>query len=226
MSTGIILFAKHPRPGQVKTRLLPLCTPTQAADLYRGFLLDSVALLRASAADLKVVACEPPEAEGELAALLGREGLAFVPQPQTGLGQRLDQLFAWAFAQGMERVLALGSDSPSLPAALLDEGLELLTRREVVIGPSTDGGYYLIGLRQPAPELFTGIAWSTGQVLDQTLERLGQRSLGLLPMWYDVDTPEDAGLLKVHLQALARAGIASGAHSRRALQDLDFPPPS
>ena len=226
MSTCVILFAKAPEPGKVKTRLLGCCTPQEAAALYRGFLLDSVALLRASGAQLKVVACEPPTAQGQLASLLGGEGLVYVPQPQAGLGERLDQLFGWAFDQGMERVLALGSDSPSLPATCIDEALALLAQREVVIGPSTDGGYYLIGLRQPAPELFAGIAWSTGQVLVQTLERLGDRSLGLLPPWYDVDTAQDAGLLKVHLEALARAGSGRARHTLSVLQHLNFPYPS
>ncbi|MCC7263547.1 MAG: TIGR04282 family arsenosugar biosynthesis glycosyltransferase [Candidatus Latescibacteria bacterium] len=226
MCTCVLLFAKAPWPGKVKTRLHGCCTPQEAADLYRGFLLDSVALLRASGAGLKVVACEPPAAQEELAGLLGGEGLIFVPQPQTDLGGRLVQLFAWAFDQGMERVLALGSDSPSLPAGRLDEALELLAEREVVIGPSTDGGYYLIGLRQPAPELFAGLDWSTGRVLAQTLERLGERSLGLLPIGYDVDTPQDAGLLKVHLEALARAGHPAAAHTRQAIQPLILPDPS
>ena len=226
MSTCIILFAKAPWPGKVKTRLLGACTPQEAAELYRVFLLDSAALLRSSGAQLKVVACEPPEAQGELAGLLGGEGLVFVPQPQAGLGERLARLFACAFDQGMERVVALGSDSPSLPAAYVEEALALLGEREVVLGPSTDGGYYLIGLRRPAPELFAGIAWSTGQVLAQTLERLGGRSLGLLPMWYDVDTPQDAGLLKVHLEALARSGSACGRHTWGVLRDFALPLPS
>jgi len=226
MATCVLLFAKAPVPGKVKTRLLDCCTPEEAAALYRGFLLDSGVLLRASGAALKVVACEPPGAQGELAGLLGEEGLVFVPQPQAGLGERLEQLFSWAFAQGMERVLALGSDSPSLPAALVDDALALLEEREVVIGPSTDGGYYLIGLRRPAPALFAGIAWSTGQVLAQTLERLEGRSLGLLPIWYDVDTPQDAGLLKIHLEALARTDGKAGAHTRQVLQTLNLPFPS
>lgn len=226
MSTCVLLFAKAPEPGKVKTRLLGCCTPQEAAALYRGFLLDSVALLRASGAALKVVACEPPAAQEELAGLLGKEDLVFVPQPQTELGGRMDQLFGWAFDQGMERVLALGSDSPSLPATCIDEALALLAEREVVIGPSTDGGYYLIGLRQRRAALFTGIAWSTGQVLAQTLERLDGHSLGLLPPWYDVDTPQDAGLLKVHLEALVRAGSERGMHTLRVLRDLKFPFPS
>lgn len=226
MSSCAILFAKAPQPGKVKTRLLDCCTPEEAAALYRGFLLDSAGLLRASGAALKVVACEPPAGQEELADLLGGEDLVFVPQPQTELGGRLAQLFGWAFDQGMERVLALGSDSPSLPATCIDEALALLAEREVVIGPSIDGGYYLIGLRQRTAALFTGIAWSTGQVLAQTLERLGSRSLGLLSLWYDVDTPQDAGLLKVHLEALARAGEGRGVHTLRVLRDLDLPSPS
>lgn len=226
MSSCILLFAKAPRPGKVKTRLLACCTPGEAAALYRAFLLDSAALLRASGAGLKVVACEPPEGQAELEAVLGTEGLRYLPQPQTELGGRLDQLFAWAFGLGMDRVVALGSDSPSLPAGRLGEALGLLEKREVVIGPSTDGGYYLIGLRQPTPELFRGIDWSTGRVLAQTLERLGSRSLGLLPIWYDVDTPQDAALLRVHLEALARAGEPAGGHARQALKNLNLPLPS
>lgn len=222
MSSCAILFAKAPHPGKVKTRLLSCCTAEEAAALYRSFLLDSVALLRASGATLKVVACEPPAAQEELAELLGKEDLVFVPQPQTDLGGRLDQLFGWAFDQGMQQVLALGSDSPSLPATCIDEALVLLGEREVVIGPSIDGGYYLIGLRRRVSELFSGIDWSTGKVLAQTLERLGSRSLGLLPPWYDVDTPQDAGLLRVHLEALVRSGSARGAHSLQALRDLNL----
>ncbi|MBI2505304.1 MAG: DUF2064 domain-containing protein, partial [Candidatus Latescibacteria bacterium] len=129
MSTCAILFAKAPQPGKVKTRLLGCCTPVEAADLYRGFLLDSVALLRSSGAQLKVVACEPLAAQEELAMLLGREGLVFVPQLQADLGGRLDQLFGWAFDQGMQRVVCLGSDSPSLPATCIDEALALLAER-------------------------------------------------------------------------------------------------
>lgn len=226
MSSCILLFAKAPWPGKVKTRLLACCTPGEAAALYRAFLLDSAALLRALEAGLKVVACEPPEGQAELEALLGSEGLRYLPQPQTGLGERLERLFAWAFDQGMDRVVALGSDSPSLPAGRLDEALHLLEKREVVVGPSTDGGYYLIGLRQPAPELFRGIDWSTGRVLAQTLDRLGSRSLGLLPIWYDVDTPQDAALLRVHLEALARAGQGGAPHTRQAIQNLRLPDPS
>lgn len=224
MSTCGILFAKDPRPGQVKTRLHACCTPAAAAALYRAFVLDSIALLRACAAQVKVVAYAPAGAEEAVRELAG--AVELVPQPEGDLGQRMDCLMRWGFARGAERALIIGSDSPSLPPAYLDQALELLRQREVVIGPSTDGGYYLIGLRHPAGELFAGIEWSTGKVLQQTLERLGGRSLGLLPPWYDVDTPQDAGWLKVHLEALHRAGSRQGAHSLEVLRSLELPFPS
>ena len=116
----------------------------------------------------------------------------------------------WAFARGAERVVLVGSDSPSLPAAYIDEGLALLREKEVVLGPSMDGGYYLVGRRKGESRIFQDVAWSTGMVLEQTLARLGTQTLGLLPPWYDVDTPADAGFLKVHLEALARAGSTQG----------------
>ena len=131
----------------------------------------------------------------------------------------------WAFARGAERVVIVGSDSPSLPAAYIDEGLALLREKEVVLGPSTDGGYYLVGRRKGESRIFQDVAWSTGMVLRQTLERLGKQSLGVLPLWYDVDTPGDAAFLKVHLEALARAGSTQGQHSLAVLRDLELPQP-
>ena len=131
----------------------------------------------------------------------------------------------WAFARGAERVVLVGSDSPSLPAAYLDEGLALLREKEVVLGPSMDGGYYLVGRRKGESRIFQDVNWSTGMVLGQTLARLGTQTLGLLPPWYDVDTPAEAGFLKVHLEALARAGSTQGQHSLAVLRDLALPLP-
>lgn len=226
MPTCAVLFAKKPAPGAVKTRLQSQLSASQAARLYEALLLDCATALAATKADAKVVAFAPAHAEDALRALLARIGrFEYVPQLEADLGQRMEALMQWAFAQGAERVVLIGSDSPSLPAAYIDEGLALLREREVVLGPSTDGGYYLVGRRRGDSRIFQDVAWSTGMVLEQTLARLGTQTLGLLPPWYDVDTPAEAGFLKVHLEALARAGRAQGRHSLAVLRDLALPQP-
>ena len=226
MSTCAVLFAKKPTPGAVKTRLQSHLRAYDAARLYEALLLDCATVLHATQAALKVVAFAPAHAEDALYSLLAPIGtFEYVPQPKGDLGQRMEGLMQWAFARGAERVVLVGSDSPSLPAAYIDEGLVLLREKEVVLGPSTDGGYYLVGRRNGESRIFQDVAWSTGMVLEQTLTRLGTQTLGLLPPWYDVDTPADAGFLKVHLEALARAGNTQGQHSLAVLRDLSLPLP-
>ena len=226
MSTCAVLFAKKPVPGAVKTRLQRLMSARNAARLYEAMLLDCATALHGTEAAAKVVAFTPAHAEDALRALLDAIGVfEYEPQPDGDLGQRMEGLMQWAFARGAERVVIVGSDSPSLPANYIDEGLVLLCEKEVVLGPSMDGGYYLVGRRKGASRIFQDVAWSTGLVLEQTLARLGTQTLGLLPPWYDVDTPEDAEFLKVHLEALAWSGSSQGQYSLAVLRDLALPLP-
>ena len=226
MSTCAVLFAKKPVPGSVKTRLQSHLSASEAARLYEAMLLDCATALHATKAAAKLVAFTPADAEDALRALLAPIGVfEYVPQPEGNLGQRMEGLMQWAFARGAERVVIIGSDSPSLPVVYIDEGLALLREKEVVLGPSTDGGYYLVGRRKGESRIFQDVAWSTKMVLEQTLARLGTQTLGLLPPWYDVDTPAEAGFLKVHLEALARAGSTQGRHSLAVLRDLVLPLP-
>ena len=225
MSTCAVLFAKKPVPGAVKTRLQSHLSTSEAARLYEAMLLDCATALHETQAAAKVVAFTPAHAEDALRTLLAPIGtFEYVPQPEGDLGQRMESLMQWAFARA-ERVVIIGSDSPSLPARYIDEGLALLREKEVVLGPSTDGGYYLVGRRKGESRIFQDVAWSTGMVFEQTLARLGTQTLGLLPPWYDVDTPAEAGFLKVHLEALARAGSTQGQHSLAVLRDLVLPLP-
>ena len=225
MASFAVLFVKNPQPGKVKTRLTTHCSPEAAAELYRAFVLDSVALLAASSAERKVVAFAPADGAADLLQLLGN-GVEMVAQPELDLGKRMDWAMRWCFSQGADRALVIGSDSPSLPSDCIDQALALLADRDVVLGPSTDGGYYLVGQRQPDSGIFADIDWSTGAVLQQTLSRLQGAELGLLPVWYDVDTPEEAGFLRVHLEALQRTGQCVAPHSLEVLRRLDFPLPA
>ena len=225
MSTCAVLFAKKPAPGAVKTRLQSHLSASEATRLYEAMLLDCATALHATRAVIKVIAFAPTDAEATLHGLLLPIGsFEYAPQSEGDLGQRMEGLMQWAFARA-ERVVLVGSDSPSLPARYIDEGLALLREKEVVLGPSTDGGYYLVGRRKGESRIFQDVAWSTGMVFEQTLARLGTQTLGLLPPWYDVDTPADAGFLKVHLEALARAGSTQGQHSLAVLRDLVLPLP-
>ena len=233
--TCAILFARNPQPGKVKTRLQTHLSPLQAAMLYTAFLHDSTALLHGCAATQKIVASADAEGLQGLSSLLdpGHDrGLLFTIQVGQDLGQRMAHALRTAFDSGAQRAVILGTDAPSLPESTIDDALASLAEADVVLGPVVDGGYYLLGVTAQAFEsaaagLFGGIEWSTGQVLEQTLRALAPTlKLALLPLWYDIDHPQEAGFLRVHLEALVRAGIQDGGHSLTALRELALPPPS
>lgn len=226
METCAILFVKEPVPGKVKTRLQSVCSALEAATLYQAFIRDSVALLDASAAERKVIAYAPVGGAKALRCLIGPGNFEYIAQPETDLGGRMDKLMRWSFAQGARRTVIIGSDTPSLPLEYLNQGLGVLKKKKLVLGPSTDGGYYLIGQSEADSEVFQGIEWSSGRVLEQSVARVQGRDLGLLPVWYDVDTPAEAGLLKMHLEALYKTGSSLGRHSLQMLRALELPPPS
>jgi hypothetical protein len=188
MSLAAVLFAKSPIPGRVKTRLSPPLSLRQAADFHRACVWDCwerVASLAASPyfySDAPWGTPPPPAAPGQLRLQRGDD-----------LGERMLNCFQELREQGHSGVLIVGSDSPSLPAAYLTEGLEALRKVDAVLGPADDGGYYAIGCREPDPRMFTGVSWSSPETMEETGKSL--RALGWnvheLPPWYDVDTPDD-----------------------------------
>jgi rSAM/selenodomain-associated transferase 1 len=206
----LAVMAKLPVAGEVKTRLCPPLTAVQAAALARCFLQDKVEQIAGIETAEPVVAFTPPEGAAALAALLPR-GIRLVPQQGADLGARLDHVLTDLLAEGAPGAIAVGADSPTLPTGFLRRACAALLDRsaDVVVGPSEDGGYYLIGLRAPAPALFEAMPWSTAAVLAETLgrvRRLGLR-LGLLPSWFDVDRGEDLERLRASLAApVAGAG--------------------
>ncbi len=212
MKICLIVFAKNPIPNQVKTRLIPTLSPEQAATLYTAFLIDWCETL-AELPDVDIVIVyTPPEAQPDLQALIG-ENAIYIPQIGTDLGERLTSATQWAMEQGYTKILVVGSDSPTLPISYISQAITLLDSRDIVIGPSTDGGYYLIGFSAEAltttvPLVFEEIAWSTADVFQQTFARIheAQATLGLLPPWYDIDTAEDLAFLHAHLTAMRLAG--------------------
>jgi hypothetical protein len=190
----LLIFARYPEPGKVKTRLMPAVGADGAARIYREMAEHTLAQARA-VAQMKGIALQLWFTGGNQEALqrwLG-EDLTYCSQPEGDLGHRLTYAFQSSFGAGHRAVAAIGTDCPSLNSAILLQAFEALENFELVLGPATDGGYYLIGLRRPIPELFRGIAWSTDQVLPQTEAMAEQLALTRyrLPTLTDVDHPED-----------------------------------
>jgi uncharacterized protein len=191
MTALLIIFAKEPRPGQVKTRLSPPLSPEEAAGLYHRFIQDILDEMARVPEMRLAVAFSPETAQGFFRGL-APPGTNLFPQEGADLGERMARAFARNFAAGFAPVLLRGSDVPDLPAAVVSEAGAVLAagQAQVVLGPCPDGGYYLVGLSAPQPRLFQGPAWSSSTVLTDTLylaQQLGLR-VHLLPPWPDIDT--------------------------------------
>ena len=187
----LLVVAKQPAPGQTKTRLCPPLTPVQAAALYDCFLHDTLDTMRKVPDVQRVIGFLPEDAQDYFNQLAPDMGL--VCQRGVSLGERLDNLLTEALKNGSQRAVVVDSDSPTLPAAYLSQAFEGLADADVVLGPTRDGGYYLIGLRQPQPHLLRQVQMSTPNVLSDTLKLAEATGLtvSLLPSWYDVDTIAD-----------------------------------
>ena len=187
------MFLKAPRPGQVKTRLAAEIGAGEAARVYRALAERVLAqtALQAGDAYRRLIFFSPADARDEIAAWLPGEVL--VAQDGADLGQRIDAAFAHAFEGGATRVVLIGTDVPRLAREHVRQALAALESSPLVLGPATDGGYYLIALRARQPELFQGIAWSTDTVRAATLERAAALGLNvhLLEPLRDVDTAAD-----------------------------------
>ncbi len=192
-SNALIIFAKHPLPGRVKTRLSPPLTPSEAAELYCRMLLD---ILERTARHGNVERLLFYEDEPGASPFF-RTVTSLTPFPQQGddLGERMAAAFAEAFARGHERVAIIGTDSPDLPLAYIREAFVRLDQTDAVFGPSEDGGYYLLGMKRLHRELLGDIPWSSGGVLRESLAKAHSAgiSFSCLPTWYDVDTAADLG---------------------------------
>ncbi len=189
----VLLFAKSPIKGQVKTRLAAQLGHDTATRLYENFVLDVLTLLNGLNVPFRIC-LDPPHAEEQFKRWLGKE-YSYAPQIGQDLGQRMRNAFSQAFNEGFNSVVIIGSDSPDLPAEYLDLAFMVLGMNNVVVGPSSDGGYYLIGFSRKSflPEAFNNILWSTDSVFEQTVRILKRhgRNVYRLPLWYDVDTISD-----------------------------------
>ncbi|MFC1708929.1 TIGR04282 family arsenosugar biosynthesis glycosyltransferase [Candidatus Omnitrophota bacterium] len=200
MKRCLIIFAKEPQKGKVKTRLKSCLSDTQCLNLYKAFLKDTFDLAKSIKCDLKVLAydlgCSSPY-------YLKKAGRSFQLYEQQGrsLGQKMHNAFK-SIKGGDFKLVIIGSDSPTLPAIFIEDAFKRLDNNDLVLGPTFDGGYYLVGLKKPCLAIFKGIKWSSSYVLDGTLRnarKLGKK-ISILKSWYDIDEPRDMAYLKKDLK--------------------------
>jgi len=238
-SCGIAFMAKASAPGRAKTRLVPPLTFDQAADLNTAFLQDVAANLaaadeqaRATAGqDLAIVgyAAYGPPGSSDFFRRILPASVGLIEAWLPNFGDCLFHTIVEIFSRGHHSAVVLNSDSPTLPTALLVEAAEVLAQPgdRAVLGPSTDGGYYLLGLKQAHAHMFEDIAWSTERVAEQSLARARQIGLDvhLLPAWYDVDDVDALKRLDAELRGTDLATQFSqrpryAPHTARLMQRL------
>lgn len=221
----VIVFTKAPVAGRVKTRLARAIRAERAAELYGALLADTLRAVFTPAGLAGTLACDPGP-DDFLRGLARARGLSLDVQRGADLTERLVDATLRARRGGAERVLFTGADSPTLPRAFVDLALgRLRAGRDVVLGPSFDGGYTIaaLGPRADPAAVFAAIPWDTDEALARTranVERAGLR-LGYVPTWYDVDVMEDLRMLRAHLETIA-PDDACGAPETRRLLDVLF----
>lgn len=202
---AVAIMAKAPQAGEVKTRLCPPLSLSDAAELYRRFLFDKIEQVTTLRAASLAIAYTPAEARAFFEEVA--PGFVLVQQRGADLGDRLANSLGELLNRGHHGAMAIDSDTPTLPVSFLQQAVDLVTTPgvDVVLGPTQDGGYYLIGVRAMHRELFEAMAWSTSAVLPETIRRADAKGLRVacLPPWYDIDTPEDLGRLRAELAAPA-----------------------
>lgn len=189
----ILFYVKFPKQGSVKTRLARDIGDKHAFELYKCFVLDILEML-ATLSQIVCVCYTPGNSEYTFRMWLGEDYLYF-PQQGNDLGQRMENSFRQAFRYGFEKAVLIGSDLPGLPSHFLVKAFEQLHSFDSVIGPSDDGGYYLLGFRRDTffPEVLQGMTWSQPSVYEETLKRFERRGVNffILPAWDDIDNLQE-----------------------------------
>lgn len=207
----VLLFARYPEKGRVKTRLETHLDQDKILCLYRHFVEDILATLQRSGYPLTICYL-PSEKGGQMKAWLGG-AFAYLSQTGEDLGKRMGNAFVQTFTatpSPVDQVILIGSDLPDLDSGILDQAFDSLSQNDVVIGPAVDGGYYLIGFNRHTffKDAFAGISWGTGQVFTETLTKIEGAGLKvhILPQWRDIDTYDD---LKAFYERAQRGGLGN-----------------
>lgn len=228
--SAVFVMAKQPLPGKCKTRLASHLSAERACFFQEAFLRDTMQLVTETGVGGRFLAYWPPEGRDWFASTF--VGVDLLQQPAEHLGASLTAAFDQVFHLGFEAAIALGADTPDLPTEFVIKALGELDDHDVVIGPAVDGGYYLIGLNEPAPELFLRIDWGTSAVLDQTRAHASELGLHVatLDEWYDIDEVQQVRQLagsetiREHSgQALDSVDLTVGDAIKRALPTFTKP---
>jgi rSAM/selenodomain-associated transferase 1 len=219
---ALVLFARNPVLGQVKTRLQSKFDEATVLKLYTCFLEDSIDKICSLKEVVPFIGAYPDTSSKYFKIISEQKKITIIPQEGDDLGERMKNAFLKLQEDGFQKVVIIGSDSPSLPLSYIEAAFD--SDCEVVIGPSADGGYYLIGANGKVPNVFSSVSWGTGSVLSQTMDLLKEEGadLKLLPLWYDIDHPEDLKFLKTHLALMEHEGGTIPAATKNILNRMDL----
>ena len=219
-SRALLVFAKTPQPGKVKTRLLAAVPAEVAAALHEACIADTLRLV------LKMRGCDvflfAAGGTSYFRRLVKKQKsgarVRVLPQRGTDLGARMENAFRKYFSMGYRKVVVIGTDTPWMGTERLRRAFAELNANDVAIGPAEDGGYYLLGMRKMVPSIFRGIPWSTERVLKLTLKKIVALRLGkkLLRRDFDLDRPEDLKRAAKMLKRRPRVALALAAAIGRA----------
>ena len=190
MNHCLIIFAKEPQKGKVKTRLQSFLSQSQCLDLYKAFLKDTIDLAKKVKCQKRILAYASRKNPQYLRSIA--KSFELYRQNGRNLGDKMHNAFKFANKNKADKTVIIGSDSPNLPIGLIKDAFTNLNKSDLVLGPSIDGGYYLIGLKKPLRKLFRDVKWSSENVLDKTIKnaRDANKKVALLKVWYDIDDKE------------------------------------
>jgi hypothetical protein len=189
----LIVFVKYPEAGKVKTRIARHFGPQRAAEMYSRMAKSVIENVSRQDTYGTVIYFDPPEREKEVMDWIGTGDVPYEPQSGGTIGDRMSDAFERVFLSGAEKAVLIGTDVPDINGGTVTAAFNLLQETDVVIGPASDGGYYLLGLKNPEPSLFSCIEWGTPVVFEQTLDRIKKNDLRYkqLDTLKDVDTVDD-----------------------------------
>lgn len=187
MSRVLIVFAKEPIHGRVKTRLNGCFLDVDLVRLYKAFVKDTLTIARKVRGTKKILAFSSVGYPRFLKTI--SVGFELIEQEGRNLGERMFNAFVYAREIGAEKTVIIGTDSPTLPRGTIEKAFKTLDRKDMVLGPSFDGGYYLIGMKNPCRKIFNGIRWSSSAVLRKTINNAKAtcKETALIDEWYDID---------------------------------------
>ena len=220
----VVLFSKAPVPGKVKTRLVPPLSHAEAASLQQAFIYDTLTTLL-DEGNIKVfLACHPSRENPFFKRLQERYNVTLIDQGTGTLGNKMKRVILLLQSEKYSKIIILGSDTPSLSFQYISDAFHNLDKNDLVIGPSIDGGYYLLGIKGKVPDIFDRITWGSDAVFKETVAKVRENAIktSYLPFWYDIDTINDLRFLVIHLVSLSKSRSVFTRNSIKKLKMRSF----